>query len=210
MSPDAPLQPVGQVEIVGSYGFTGQETVGFESDKAREKLRQASIERGAERTYESVTKIDQSVATIDSALDALADDANVGPIYDMLPTFKESTKRFQTASSRMGLDVVSSVKFGALSAGELKVAMSVAIPPGLTPASARTFLEDKKSSQLKLRGFLLDMADRSMSENKTPAEIMIEHAKQRRKDKKNKPTSSAPKTSQSAADKLKALEEGLL
>ena len=61
---DAPPTPVGKVEQTGAFGFTGAETIGFESNKARDKLRQGAIERGAQTTYDNVSKIDASISSL--------------------------------------------------------------------------------------------------------------------------------------------------
>ena len=87
---------------------------------------------------------------------------------------KAASSRFDNVAQRMGLQVVQSVTFGALSAGELKVAMDTAVPPNLDNKELVAWFQKRKDAQLKLRKFYVDIAEKASVEGKTPAEIMIE------------------------------------
>jgi hypothetical protein len=56
--------------------------------------------------------------------------------------------------SQLGLDVIGSVTFGALSEGELNLALDTALPTTLQPKALRQYLTDKKAAQEKLVGYL--------------------------------------------------------
>ena len=93
----------------------------------------------------------------------------------------------------MGLQVVSSVTFGALSAGELKVAMDTAVPPNLDNKQLAKWFRDRQAAQTKLRGFYIDIAKQASEEGKTPAEIMIEiEDKKSSTNKKEEATAEIP------------------
>jgi hypothetical protein len=51
--------------------------------------------------------------------------------------------------NRLGLDVISSVTFGALSEGEMSLAMETAVPRNLDEGALREWLLDKKAAQEK-------------------------------------------------------------
>jgi len=200
---DAPDKPVGKIEVAGAYGLTSGETVGFKGDVAKEQNRQEQISKGAQNAFEKVNTINMGIDTIDTAIQALDDGANVGALADYLPSFKASTKAFENARNRMGLDVISSVTFGALSKSELDIAMATAIPKGLSPEGARTFLLKKKAAQEKLRNFYEQMAQDSLELGLTPAELMVQRSKERRAQRAEQSNTAKP-SGQSAADRLKA------
>ena len=66
----------------------------------------------------------------------------------MLPRVSEAGASIQNALDRMGLDVIGSVTFGALSEGEMRLAMSTAVPRGLGAQELRTWLERRRQAQL--------------------------------------------------------------
>jgi len=58
----------------------------------------------------------------------------------------------------MGLDVIGSVTFGALSEGEMRLAMDTAVPRGLQPEQLRSWLSKKREAQQKAAEMLGDAA----------------------------------------------------
>ena len=99
-----------------------------------------------------------SLSTIDSAIAAIDDGAKVGPVYKMLPNITESSAALSTAMNQMGLDVISSVTFGALSEGEMKLAMETAVPRDLGPEALRSYLVKKRDAQAKAAAALQNAA----------------------------------------------------
>ncbi len=51
---------------------------------------------------------------------------------------------------QLGLDVIGSVTFGALSEGELNLALNTALPTNLEPTELRKYLVNKKNAQEKV------------------------------------------------------------
>ena len=58
----------------------------------------------------------------------------------------------------MGLNVVSNTTFGALSEGELALALSTALPINLDPIPLRKWIVEKKNAQIKLKDYLTNAA----------------------------------------------------
>ena len=130
--------------------------------------------KAAQDAFKQVVTIDAGVKLLDEGIAELEAGADVGILDKFLPSIKEASSRFDNVADRMGLQVVQSVTFGALSAGELKVAMATAVPPNLDNKQLIKWFKDRKAAQLKLRSFYVDIARKASQENKTPAEIMIE------------------------------------
>jgi len=84
--------------------------------------------------------------------------ANSGQLADLLPNWKASTIALENVKNRLGLDVVGSVTFGALSESELNMALNTALPTNLPEADLIKWLDDKIKAQNKLMAYLNDQA----------------------------------------------------
>ena len=102
----------------------------------------------------SVSKIRNGIANIDVAINALDQGAPSGIIMQYLPAITDAAVELNNAKNRLGLDVVGSVTFGALSEGEMKLAMDTAIPMGMTPLALKDWLARKVTAQKKLADYL--------------------------------------------------------
>ena len=107
----------------------------------------SSVEAGV-GAWEAYGRLQTSVGNIDEAIAALDRGAESGLVYDMLPRVSEAGASLQNAMDRMGLDVVGSVTFGALSEAEMRLAMSTAVPRGLDAAELRVWLERRRTAQI--------------------------------------------------------------
>ena len=117
--------------------------------KAGEEAGKSAIEQSNEAIKQlSATK--KQIANIDDAIAAIDAGANTGAIASRLPSITQASIELDNARARLGLDIIGSVTFGALSEGELRLALDTAIPSGLEPAALRAWLVSKKDAQEKL------------------------------------------------------------
>jgi hypothetical protein len=108
--------------------------------------------------WESYGKLNTSIANIDEAIAALDAGAKSGPIYKMLPSVTEASASLENAMQRMGLDIVGATTFGALSEGELRLALSTAVPQNLKPEDLRNWLVRRREAQAKAAAMAADAA----------------------------------------------------
>ena len=113
-----------------------------------------------------------SIANIDTAIAAIDDGAQRNVFLNMLPDITEQSATLTSALRRMGLDVVSSVTFGALSQSELNIAMATAYPPNASTPELRKFLVDRKNALQKLRAYTEEAAMFLQNPNNTRADWM--------------------------------------
>ena len=118
-----------------------------EAAAAEEAGKQAIAKSG--EAFDSLNKATANIANINVALDALDRGANAGAIAKYFPNITEASASLENAMNRLGLDVIGSVTFGALSEGEMKLAMETAVPRNLDEAGLRQWLADKKAAQEK-------------------------------------------------------------
>jgi len=117
----------------------------------------AAIDMSA-KTFEQIAPIKRSISNIDNAIAAIDKGAATGPVISQLPSIRAASVELDNIQKAMGLDVISETTFGALSEGELKLALNKALPTNLSPADLRRWLEEKKIAQEKLVSYLENAA----------------------------------------------------
>lgn len=127
--------------------LTSQIDLAAEAEAAKAAGKQAIEESG--KAFESLGKVNANILTIDTAVAAIDAGANSGAIARYFPDISASSAALTNAMNRLGLDVISSVTFGALSEGEMALAMETAVPRNLDEPALRKWLLDKKAAQEK-------------------------------------------------------------
>jgi hypothetical protein len=77
--------------------------------------------------------------------------ATTGAWKNRLPTFRDATLELQQIQKELGLDVVGSVTFGALSESELKLALEVALPTDLSGPALVDYIDRKIDAMQKYK-----------------------------------------------------------
>jgi hypothetical protein len=109
--------------------------------------------------FDQVGKSRANIANLEEAKRlVLEEGANTGFIADNFPSWKDSTIALDTVKNKLGLDVVGSVTFGALSQGELTLALNTALPTKLDEAGLVDWIDRKISAQGKLQDYLYAQA----------------------------------------------------
>ena len=89
---------------------------------------------------------------------AINDGAQSGFFMRMLPSMRTASIQLDNVVNRLGLDVVGSVTFGALSAGELSMAMSTAAPTSFAPEYLKEWFENRIKAKENLLKVSEDIA----------------------------------------------------
>ena len=112
----------------------------------------------SEKQFDEVKKIKVSIDNIDNAIAAIDAGAKTGALTSFFPSIRAASVRLDNIQKAMGLDVIGTTTFGALSKGELDLALSKALPTRLSPPELRKWLIDKKAAQVKLANYLQNAA----------------------------------------------------
>jgi hypothetical protein len=104
--------------------------------------------------FAEIGKIRKNIGNIDDAIKAIDDGANTGVIASKFPNITTASITLGNIRNQLGLDVIGSVTFGALSEGELNLALDTALPTTLRPPALKQYLTEKKAAQEKLVGYL--------------------------------------------------------
>ncbi len=110
------------------------------------------------QAFAQIGKIKTNIGNIDQAIDAIDKGANTGVIASRFPNLTAASIQLANIRNTLGLDVIGSVTFGALSEGELNLALETALPTNLAPKDLRKYLVDKKTAQTKLADYLSKQA----------------------------------------------------
>ena len=114
--------------------------------------------------FEKVGEIRTNIANLEEAKRLLTPEdqggggANSGQLADLLPNWKASTIALENVKNRLGLDVVGSVTFGALSESELNMALNTALPTNMPENQLIDWLQEKIDAQNKLMAYLNEQA----------------------------------------------------
>jgi hypothetical protein len=161
----------GTTRVIGADGveLTGQDRVDAvrkseEFGAGIQGLRSGSRKAGeigqveAQKAFVTLGKIATNISNLDSAVAALDAGATTGVIASKFPNWKASTIELQNIQRNLGLDIIGSVTFGALSEGELSLALETALPLNMDEAQLKDWLTRKKNAQVKLSDYITEQA----------------------------------------------------
>jgi hypothetical protein len=108
--------------------------------------------------FTSINKLRSNIANLDQVIAAIDKGASTGLIESMVPATNAVTLEIRNLQRTLGLDVINSTTFGALSQSELELALQLGLPTNMQPADLRKWALDKKEAQRKLAGYLEEQA----------------------------------------------------
>ena len=174
--------PDGTTQVTDPEGniVTGDQRLDTLMAAQKAALKQARATSGAKASgtqaiaksgeaFASLSAARKNVANLDDIVRLIDEGAWTGPVAGMLPSFRAATVELENARGKLGLDVVGAVTFGALSKGELDLAMTTALPTNLTPPDLRDWVLRRKAAQEKLMETYEDAAIYLGSEGNTIA-----------------------------------------
>lgn len=123
------------------------------------EMKGANRSKAITKGFETIMSINENVLNLDRAYADLEGGATTGFIAQYLPSFRESTLRFEQVQKELGLDIIGATTFGALSKGELELALATGIPPALEPEELMVWIQEKKAAQLKLKDYFMEQID---------------------------------------------------
>jgi len=130
-----------------------------EPELVRKRAQAAAAQDTSEKAFKQVQSIRGNLTNLREAQRLIKEEkANTGAISSKLPSFKASTIRLENMQKNLGLDVIGSVTFGALSQGELDLALSTALPLNLSEEDLIVHIDSKIAAQEKLMDYFEEQA----------------------------------------------------
>ncbi len=142
----------GRQQAVSNVDLTMKPVIAGATEKSTTQTKQ-SLDL-ADKFYQKITPINNSIANFDDAIRLIDSGAGTGKIESLLPSFRQSSIELDNVRRNLGLNVIQNTTFGALSEGELKLAMDTALPTGLNNEQLKQWIQAKKNAQVKMRDYL--------------------------------------------------------
>lgn len=155
---DPNTQTYKRVDVPGATGETPSE---IDTRKRIAETETADYARAMDAGQEAFVAAERATGTIETlnrALSAIQRGGESGFVRSYLPSFNEATTTLRQAATEMGIDLIQSATFGALSESELKLALSSTIDLNLPEPELRKLLQDKIRVQTILRNELMKKA----------------------------------------------------
>jgi hypothetical protein len=136
-------------------GDTPKSRADAEIAAAKIKSQDATGQKMSEEALKQAGSLGTKIRLYQDALVQLDEGAGTGPIESLLPTFKAATAQLESLANQLGITVINSATFGALSESELRLALSTELPIGLDEPALRVYIEEKITATSKLRQEML-------------------------------------------------------
>jgi hypothetical protein len=121
------------------------------------KAAEQSIDQ-SQKMFERLGKVTTAENNLNEAIRLVDDGAATGPVISMLPSVTQASVELDNVQAQMGLDVIGSTTFGALSKDELLFALNTALPNKLQGPALKDWLVRKRDAQKKLKLYIEEAA----------------------------------------------------
>ena len=142
-------------KLVQEAETRGAELQGLRAGERKEAEKSAKVSAEA---FEQVGKIRGNITNLEEVVRLVGEGAETGPLANRLPSFRAASIALDTTRNRLGLDVIGAVTFGALSKGELDLALDTALPTGLEGPQLIEWANRKIVAQRKLSDYFEEQA----------------------------------------------------
>ena len=111
------------------------------------------------QSYKEMMTVQKNISTLEDAKRALESGAQTGFFAQFVPDVSASAVELQNVKNRLGLDVVSSVTFGALSESELNMALDTGLPESMDEDYLKDWVQERIDAKKKLLDNLSEAAN---------------------------------------------------
>lgn len=120
--------------------------------------------------FQGINKVKSNISNLDRAYELVTKEgANTGWLASKFPSWKASTLELQQLKNTLGIDVINSATFGALSKPELELALDTGMDMKMSPPELADWLQRKKVAQEKLLNNLQMQSTFFEAPNGTPS-----------------------------------------
>ena len=122
----------------------------LQGNRSQQRGLGAEAAKAVSQSYADMLKVRDNIATLEDAKRALESGAKTGYFQQFLPDISQSAVELQNVRLRLGLDVVSSITFGALSEKELGLALDTGLPESMDETYLKKWVQDRIDAKKKL------------------------------------------------------------
>tara|TARA_R110000822_G_scaffold227213_2_gene359922 strand:+ start:121 stop:1377 length:1257 start_codon:yes stop_codon:yes gene_type:complete len=108
-----------------------------------------------EEVFKQFSLIDRQIEDFKRVGQLVDEGAKTGFIQKFVPSSDAATSELRNITNKMGIDIINSATFGALSATELRLALETGFDPNLSGDQLVLYIQNKIAAQTKLRNALM-------------------------------------------------------
>jgi len=108
-----------------------------------------------EEVFRQFNLIDDQIQSFARAGELVSEGAKTGFVQKFLPSTSAATTELRQIANKMGIDIINSATFGALSATELRLALETGFDQNLSGDALVEYIQNKIAAQTKLRNALM-------------------------------------------------------
>tara|TARA_R110000868_G_scaffold140558_4_gene356320 strand:- start:3965 stop:5053 length:1089 start_codon:yes stop_codon:yes gene_type:complete len=147
-----------RVDVSGATQQTPQQKLDMEGKATSKAADIAQAKEVGFAAFGRAGAIDESLTKLESAREAVNNGASSGFLAKFVPSFNAATTQLRAAANQLGIDIINSATFGALSEKELQLALSTGLDLSLQGEELKNHIADKINAQTKLRNELVKQA----------------------------------------------------
>lgn len=163
-------------------GATGETPKDIASREATQQALLAGQKMASEKgaaVFSRAGSLGEQINKLQRARDLVREGAQTGVIRSLLPSFDAATAELRAIGNSLGIDIINSATFGALSEKELSLALSTGLDLSLQGEALQKHIQDKISAQEKLYNQLMQDA-RDLSSGMTYNQYIQSRTSKRR------------------------------
>lgn len=144
-----------RTDIPGAFGPTETEKNAALLDQTRAQFDMSEGNKQGLEVFKQFNIIDKQIQDYRRIGELVDEGAKTGFIEKFLPSTDAATTELRQIANKMGIDIINSATFGALSATELRLALSTGFDQNLKGAALIKRIKNKIAAQTKLRNALM-------------------------------------------------------
>jgi hypothetical protein len=144
-----------RTDIPGAFGPTEAEKNAALLEQTRATADLTQGQKKGEEIFEQFNLIDRQIQDFRRIGDLVDEGAKTGFLEKFIPSTDAATTELRQIANKMGIDIINSATFGALSATELRLALSTGFDQNLKGDDLVKYIQNKIAAQTKLRNALM-------------------------------------------------------
>ena len=146
---------ISRTDIPGAFGPTEAEKNAALLEQTRATADLTQGQKKGEEIFEQFNLIDRQIQDFRRIGDLVDEGAKTGFLEKFIPSTDAATTELRQIANKMGIDIINSATFGALSATELRLALSTGFDQNLKGDDLVKYIQNKIAAQTKLRNALM-------------------------------------------------------
>ena len=168
---------VEQIEVGGATGLTEQQKLTMDSDEVLRQQDIAKAQQVGQQAFGQMERMQGVVRELSTARRLIIEEgAKAGILQKYMPSFNAATSEFRAIANRLGIEVINSATFGALSETELALALETGFPRNLSGDELIKWIDGKIAAQTKMSQALYNKA-RSLTSGITYSSFIQNHGR---------------------------------